>query len=102
MKAVGLIRSEVEIKKRIRIANLAFKKMGKILNKGNLSFETRLRILKCYVWSTLLYECESWTISKSMQARLEAAEMWFLRRMCKIKWKDRVTNKEALRKAGTS
>ena len=36
-----------------------------------------------------------------MQARLEAAEMCFLRRMCKIKWMDRVTNEEVLRKTGT-
>ena len=35
-----------------------------------------------------------------MQARLEAAEMWFLRRMCKIKWMYRVTNEEVLRKTG--
>ena len=56
-------RSEAEIKKRIRIAKSAFKKMGKLLNKGSLSIKTRLNILKCYIWSTFLYRCESWTIN---------------------------------------
>ena len=36
-----------------------------------------MRLLKCYVWSTLLYGCESWTISKRMESQLEAAEMCF-------------------------
>jgi len=36
---------------------------------------TRIRLLKCYVWSTLLYGCETWTVSKTMEARLQAAEM---------------------------
>ena len=63
--------------------------------------KTKKRILKCYVWSTLMYGCESWTISKAMQERLEAAEVWFLRRMLSISWLDRMTNDMVLRKAGT-
>ena len=54
--------------------------------------KTKKRILKCYVWSTLMYGCESWTISKAMQERLEAAEVWFLRRMLSISWLDRMMN----------
>ena len=30
-----------------------------------------------------------------------AAEMWFLRRMMRIKWTDRIINKEVLRRAHT-
>ena len=29
----------------------------------------------------MLYGCETWTISEAMKKQLEAAEMWFLRRM---------------------
>jgi len=42
---------------------------------------TKLRLLKCYVGSTLLYGCEGWTISNIMRTRLEATELWSLRRM---------------------
>jgi len=45
---------------------------------------TKLRLLKCYVWSTLLYRCESWTVNQGMKSQLEATEMWFLRRMLRI------------------
>jgi len=51
---------------------------------------------------TLLYCCEGWTISKTMEARLQATEMCFLRRMLKISWKDKVPNEEVLRRDNTS
>ena len=34
-----------------------------------------------------------------MKKRIEAAEMWFLRRMLRISWIDKVSNEEVLRKA---
>ena len=37
-----------------------------------------------------------------MKERLEAAEMWFIRRMWKIPWTAKLTNAEVLEKAGTS
>jgi len=61
-----------------------------------------MRLLKCYVWSTLLYGCESWTISKRMESQLEAAGLWFLRRMLRIAWTDKVSNDQVLHRANTS
>ena len=41
----------------------------------------RLRVLKCYVWSTLLYGCEAWTLSSVMFKKMEAFETWLSRKM---------------------
>ena len=49
----------------------------------------------------MLYGSETWTISKIMQKRLEAAEMWFLRRMMKISWTERKTNEQVLHMMST-
>ena len=61
-----------------------------------------MRLLKCYVWSTLLYGRESWTIRKRMESQLEAAEMWFLRRTLRIAWTDKVSSDQVLQRANTS
>jgi hypothetical protein len=95
-------RCEKEIRRRIGIAKQAFQNMKSILTNNHISKETRLRVLKCYVWSTLLYGCEAWTITKGMERKLEAAEMWFLRRMLKIRWVEKISNIEVLRKMGTT
>ena len=92
-------RSGSEIKRRIGIAKTTYKKMGTVLNSRHIKLDTRMRLLKCYVWSTHLFGCESWTISQTMEKKVMAADMWFLRRMMRIKWTDKVTNKEVLRRA---
>ena len=38
--------------------------------------KTRLRTIKCYVWPTLFYAAETWTIANSLLFRLDGFEMW--------------------------
>ena len=49
-----------------------------------------------------MYGCEAWTISKEIENRLRATEMWFLGRMLRISYLDRVRNEEVLERAGTT
>ena len=79
-------RSDMDIKCRIGQAKQTFMDMRNVLCARNLGFRVRTHLLKCYIWSVLLYGCESWTLSKNMGKRLEAAEMWFWRKMMRISW----------------
>ena len=94
-------RSDSEIKKRIGMSKAIFEKMGKILKNRKLSMKTKLRVLDCYIFSTLTYGSECWTISQTMEKRLQSVEMWFYRRMLRISWTDHMSNEEVLAKAGT-
>ena len=58
-------------------------------------------VLQSYIKPILTYGSETWTINKQTKSMLEAAEMWFLRRMMRISWKARKTNEEVLREADT-
>ena len=89
-----------EIRKRIAIAKGKFRDMRSIFTNRNLSMKLKIRLLKCYVWSILTYGCEAWTITPDLEDNIKAAEMWFLRRIMKISYLDRVTNEEVLRRAG--
>lgn len=93
-------RCEKEIKTRIGIAKSAFTRMKAYLTNRKLSTEIRKRAAKTFVWSTLLYGCETWTVSRKMQEKLEAAEMWLWRRILKIPWTARRTNEDVLRQMG--
>ena len=95
-------RCEKEIRRRIGIARSTFTSMIKVLTSGNIDIAVRLRVLKCYVWSTLLYGCETWTISGDMLKKLEAFETWLYRRMLRITWKDKITNVEVYRRMNTT
>ena len=91
-------RCNKEIEKRIIIAKNAFSSMKTLLTNNRIGIQTRIRAMKTYVWSTLTYGSEAWTLNKNMKNKINAAEMWFYRRMLKIPWTARVTNEEVLRR----
>ena len=68
-------KSEVEIRSRIGLAKNAFSKRYTLLTNKNISLKTRIRLTKCHVWSLLTYACDTWTLSKQMEAKIEAFEM---------------------------
>ena len=92
--------SSEEIVKRIGLAKKAFSDMDKMLKSLSMSMKARVRKLKCFVWSKLVLGCEAWTIRKDWRRKLDAAEVWFTKRMLRIPWTDKLTNEEMLRRAG--
>ena len=94
-------RSEKEIERRCNIAKEKFSKIAHLLTSKKLKVSTKLRIVKCYVYSIFTYGCESWSLSKVLESKIEAMEMWCMRRLGNIKWKDKVTNESVLKKLGT-
>ena len=90
-----------EIKRRMGIARAAFESIAKIPTARNISIKLRSYIVKCYIWSTLLYGGETWTLTKVTHDKLEAFEMWLYRRMLGISWKEHKTNGEVLHKMKT-
>ncbi|KAG1656182.1 Transmembrane and TPR repeat-containing protein 4 [Nymphon striatum] len=91
---------EKEIKRRIEISRRAFNNMKGIFVSRKINIKLKLRLVKCYIWSILLYGVETWTISKKMEERLEAYEMWIYRRIGKVSWTERRTNEYVLRMLG--
>lgn len=74
--------------------------MKSIFTNSNINIGTKMKTLKTYVWSILLYGCECWTLTKDTERRLEATEMWFLRRILKISWTEKKSNKDVMELAG--
>ena len=84
-----------EIKRRIAIGKKAFIDRKEIMT-GELSLNLRKRLAKIFVWSTLTYGAETWTIRELESKKLEAMELWIWRKMMKIPWISRKTNEEVL------
>ena len=74
-----------EIKQGLAMAKEVFKRKISIFC-GLLEKELRKGLVKCIVWSVALYGAETWTLRRNEQKRLEAYEVWILRRMERVKW----------------
>ena len=62
----------------------------------------KMSLLKCLVWPVVMYGCEAWTLRKEERDRLNAAEMWFYRRLLRVSWKDMRTNESILEELSTN
>ena len=58
--------------------------------------QTKIRLIKALIWPIATYSHESWTLGKGMRNRLDAFEMWTLRRMLRISWQEHRTNESIL------
>jgi len=63
-----------------------------------MTLETKLSILKTCVFSTMLYGCETWTVTKRFESRILSFERKCYRKILRIGWTQKVTNKELYRK----
>ena len=89
-----------EIRCRIEQARTTFLRLRTFISNKNLNLNLRYRMIKCYVWSVLLYGVETWTLKATSINKIEAFEMWTLRRMLSVSWVDRVRNEDILQRAG--
>jgi len=88
-------RCTCEIKCRITMDKAAFNKK-RALFTSTLDLELRKKLVKCYIWSIVLYGAETWMLQAVDQKRLESFKMWCWRRMEKISWTDHVRNEDVL------
>jgi len=56
--------------------------------------------MKELVWPVATYCCESWTFRKNEETRLDTFEMKVLRKILRVSWRAKETNKWVLNKAG--
>jgi len=50
------------------------------------------RIVRSLIFPTVLYGCEMWTMTKTMEKKVNACEMWIWKKMQRISWTEKNTN----------
>ena len=58
---------------------------------------TEVHILKAMVFPVVTYGCKSWTIKKAECQRIDAFELWCWRRLLRVSWTARRSNKSILK-----
>ena len=58
---------------------------------------TKVRLVKAMVFPVVMYGCESWTVKKAERRRIDAFELWCLRRLLRVPWTARRSNQSILK-----
>ena len=67
------------------------------LKSRDISFSTKVHLVKAIVLPVVMYECESWAIKKAECRRIDAFELWCWRRLLKVPWTARRSNQSILK-----
>ena len=68
-----------------------------ILKIRDITLPTKVHLVKAMVFPVVMYECESWTIRKAEHWRIDAFELWCLRRLLRVPWTARRSNQLILK-----
>ena len=68
-----------------------------ILKSRDISFPTKVGLVKAMVFPVVMYGCESWTIKKVECQRIDACELWCWRRVLRAPWIARRSNQSILK-----
>ena len=75
-----------EIKRCLLLGSKAMANLDHILKSRDITFPTNVLIVKAIVFPVVMYGCESWTIKKGNQWRIDAFKLWCWRRLLSILW----------------
>ena len=64
-----------EIKRRLLLGRKAMANIDRILKSREITFPTKLCLVKVMVFPVVMYGCESWTIKKAEQQRIDVFEL---------------------------
>ena len=71
--------------------------LASILKSRDITLPTKVHLVKALVFPVVLYGCESWTIKKAECRRIDAFELWCWRRLLRVPWTARRSNKSILK-----
>ena len=70
--------------------------LDSILKSRDITWPTKVHLVKAMVFPVVMYGCESWTIKRAEQRRTEAFELWCWRRLLRVLWTERRSNQSIL------
>ena len=89
-----------DVKARIVKAKVTFNILQKIWKSRDITTSVKLQLFNSNVKSVLLYGPETWRTSKSMLRKVQAFINTCLRRMLRIRWPEKIRNKELWERTG--
>ena len=85
-----------EIIRWLLLGGKAMTNLERVLKSRDVTLLTKVHIAKAVVFSVVMYGCESWTIKKAEHWRIDAFELWCWRKLLRVPWTARRSNKSIL------
>ena len=81
-----------EIKGHLLLGRKVMTNLDSILKSRDITWPTKVCLVKAMVFPVVMYGCESWTVKKAERQRIDAFELWCWRRLLRVPWTARRSN----------
>ena len=81
----------------LALAGKAMTNLDSILKSRDITLPTKVRLVEAMIFPVVMYGWESWAIKKAEQRRIDAFELWYLRRLLRVPWTARRSNQSILK-----
>ena len=85
-----------EIKRRLLLGRKVMTNLDSIFKSRDITLPTKVRLVKAMVFPVVMYGCESWTVKKAECRRIDAFELCCWRRLLRVPWTARRSNRSIL------
>ena len=75
-----------EVKRLLLLGRKAMTNLDSILKSRDITFPTKVGLVKAMVFPVVMYGCESWTIKKAKHRRIDAFDTCCWRRLLRVPW----------------
>ena len=87
-----------EIKRHLLLGRKAMTNLDSILKSRDITLPTKVHLVKALVFPIVMHGCDSWTIKKTEQQRIDGFKPWCWRRLMRVSWTERRSNQSILKK----
>ena len=82
-----------EIKRRLLLGRKFMTNLDSIFKSRDITLPTKVYLVKAMIFPVVMYGCESWTVKKAECQRIDAFELWCWRRLLRVPWIARRSNR---------
>ena len=86
-----------EIKRYLLLERKGMTNIDSVLKSRDITFLTKVHIVKAVIFPVVMYRCESQAIKKSECRRTHAFELWCCKRLLRVPWTARRSNQSILK-----
>ena len=86
-----------EIKRPLVLGRKGMTNLDHILKRRDIILSPKVHLVKAMIFPVVTYGCESWTIKKAEHHTIDAFELWCCRRLLRVPWTARRSNKSILK-----
>ena len=86
-----------EIRRWLLLGRKAMTNLDHVVKSKDITFLTKVHIVKAMVFPVVMSDCESWTIKKAECQRIYAFQLWCWRRLLRVRWTTRRSNQSILK-----